>query len=279
MKGLARANFAPRLAQKAALPYRFWRCLNCDLCFNTLRPPEAQLYGLYQKAQFANAQLSQQAAQTYLRLLRPYLTPHGRILDIGCSDGALLYLIQQTFPYLELYGLEPSSAAIKHLSPQLKAQITTEPWAANLYPPHYFDFIILAQTLEHLAYPHQKITDLKYWLRPGGKLIIFAHNYHALINLILGPRSPIYDAQHGQIYSPKSLTYLCQGLKKEVLKSYLNYYQATYLWALIQEAYPVLQRFKYPQDLAMLKLPLPAGNIFAIFAQTSLLTAYSPSQE
>ena len=275
-EGHRKANFAPRLAHKAMLPYRFWRCLNCDLCFNTAHLPEAQLFTLYQNAQFNHASLSAQAAQTYLHLLRPYLAQDGKFLDIGCSDGAFLQLAHTAFPYLELFGLEPSQAAIRQIHPALSAQITSEPWAQHLYPAHYFDFIMLGQTLEHLANPLAKMQDILYWLRPGGKLIIFAHNYHALINRLLGRRSPIYDAQHCQIYSPKALTYLCRGLKKIVLKSYVNFYQASYLWALVQDAYPFCQRFKYPADLAMLKLPLPAGNIFALFEQTSLLTAYSP---
>ena len=269
-----KANFAPRLAHKAILPYRFWRCLDCDLCFNTAQLNEASLFSLYKNSMFADSALSAQAAQTYLRLLRPYLTQHGRFLDIGCSDAAFLNLVQQEYPYLELCGLEPAQTAIAKINPHLQATITAEPWERQLYPAHYFDYIMLAQTIEHLTDPPKKMQDILHWLRPGGKLIIFAHNYHAFVNQILGKRSPIYDAQHCQLYSPQALTYLCQGMKKVVLKSYVNFYQSSYLWALVQGAYPILQRFKYPPDLAMLKLPLPAGNIMAIFEQTSLLTPY-----
>ena len=214
------------------------------------------------------------AASTYLHLLRPFLTQHGRFLDLGRRDLACLAAIEQEYPYLELYGLRPFPMASAASPQDLKATITAEPWNIHLYPAHYFDYIMLAQTLEDLPDPAAKMHDILHWLRPGGKLLIFCHNYRSPLNLLLGKRSPIYTAQHCQLYSPAALTYLCRGLKKVVLKSYVTFYQASYLWSLLQAAYPLLQRFKYPADLAVLKLPLPAGNIFAIFEQTSLLTAY-----
>jgi SAM-dependent methyltransferase len=281
-EGLARGqtarSFAPHLPPRSVFPYRFWHCLNCDLCFNTAALNAGPLAALAPDALLRNPSWSAMTAQTYLKLLRPYLAQHGRFLDIGCGDAAFLNLLQGEFAYLELYGLQLAPSAVGGPTAAFRAQITAEPWAKELYPAHYFDYIMLAQTIEHLPHLWDKMRDLLYWLRPGGKLIIFTHNYHSLVNRLLGQRSPIYDAQHGQLYSPKSLRHLGAGLKTIVLQSYLNYYPAPYLWALAQASFPGLQRFSFPEDLSTLKLPLPAGNILAIFEQTSLLHPYRPGQ-
>lgn len=101
----------------------------------------------------------------------------GRILDVGCSNGSFLALLQQNGYHAE--GIDISPEAVERCK---KRGLTVRlgDAQATKYPDNTFDVIISSDVLENL--PDDK-KAAKEWLRilkPGGKVIAFAVAYPIL---------------------------------------------------------------------------------------------------
>ena len=99
-----------------------------------------------------------------------------RILEVGCGDGALSGLIYKTFG-CELIGLEPSTDGIRYcreMFTRFNFQGTFEisEGYSFRYPDNHFDFVILADVIEHLQHPDLMLQEIKRVLKPGGRTII-----------------------------------------------------------------------------------------------------------
>lgn len=94
-----------------------------------------------------------------------------RVLDIGCACGGTLLKIKHVFKDVDLYGIElnEKSAASASLFAQVSAgdvdQLELD------YPELFFDYIIMADVLEHMVNPWQVLKKIRKHLRPDGKLI------------------------------------------------------------------------------------------------------------
>jgi hypothetical protein len=67
-------------------------------------------------------------------------------------------------------------------------------------------------------------------LRPGGAFVTVTHDYHSLVNRLLGKRSPIIDIEHLQLFSNRSLQYMFQhtGFVKCSARAFVNSYSLQY---------------------------------------------------
>ena len=259
---------APAKQDNTVWAYRFWHCKNCTLRFNTINLTEGQLVQLYSSLPVVSKMMAHQAAKTYWRNLQSFLPGDGRLLVIGSGDGTLLAEVQHHLPHLELYGLDLTQGAIK-LSSALSVPITTEAWAKELFPAHYFDFIVLPQTLEYLDRPTQKIQDILDWLRPPGKIFIFTRNHQAIFHRLLGSRSPIYTAGFRQIYTPQALNYLMRSCRPIARRRYVHWYPGSYLQGLLSPPFKVAQISWGGMEEVI--FPVPAGNFLAVYEGPSLL--------
>lgn len=93
-----------------------------------------------------------------------------RVLEIGCACGATLLEIKNRFPQAELYGIElnPHSSAIAETFAKVQAMNAEEPLS---YPQDFFDYIILADVLEHLYDPWKVLANLRNYLKVGGYVL------------------------------------------------------------------------------------------------------------
>lgn len=114
------------------------------------------------------------------------IPPHSRILDGGCGEGKLLWLLAHN-PDLKLYGIDiyktvfQKAAFVKSDSEDLKnrvqmqkADITETPFENN-----FFDVIFTNMVLHHVPEPLRAFKEVSRILKPKGKWIIidfFKHN-------------------------------------------------------------------------------------------------------
>ena len=62
--------------------------------------------------------------------------------------------------------------------------------------------------LEHVDDVESLARSVFRILKPGGYFLATGHNYRAWTTKLLGRRSPIFDLEHLQLFSPASLEYL-----------------------------------------------------------------------
>lgn len=137
------------------------------------------------------------------------LVPAGarRILDVGCSNGALGRSLQQQEPQRELCGIEFNgdfcAAARATFALVVQADLNTLDWAGAL-AERQFDCIIFADVLEHLQRPQDCLAQAVRCLAPGGVIVLSLPNIRhlsALAAIFVQGRFPqrargIFDSTH-----------------------------------------------------------------------------------
>jgi SAM-dependent methyltransferase len=189
-------------------------------------------------------------------------------MDIGAGDGAFLEsLLEHGFD--EVMGVEPSkapiAAALKEILPLIREGI----FCTDDFAPESFSLITCFQTLEHLYDPLAMVRGVRRLLKPGGAAFFICHNRRSISARLLGTKSPIFDIEHLQLFSPESARYLLEqnGFTAVSVRSVVNSYPLRY-WLRLA---PLSQTVKLSLISAIdrigagnLKISVPAGNIAVI---------------
>jgi 2-polyprenyl-3-methyl-5-hydroxy-6-metoxy-1,4-benzoquinol methylase len=98
----------------------------------------------------------------------------GRLLDIGCGNGALLRAFSRAIPGWTLAGTEQSGATREMVEriPRVEA-LYTGPLRET---PGQFDMISLVHVLEHISHPLELLAGVADKLKPGGILFVEVPN-------------------------------------------------------------------------------------------------------
>ena len=250
--------------------WRLWECARCDLLYANPAPSSEQLANLYRDASFSSGSEARYAAGTYGRLLDrllPELSDRDGALDIGTGDGAFLHeLLDRNFTGIE--GIEPSSAPIRDAAERVRPFIRQALFEPGMYAPHRFGLVSCFQTIEHVPDPYGLVKEAYRILKPGGGIFLIGHNRRALSTRLLGRRSPIFDVEHLQLFSPDSLGDMLEnaGFRCVTITPFFNRYPLTY-WVQLMPIPPkakesTLKRLR-ASGLGRIPLALPAGNIAA----------------
>src|SRR5688572_7383824 len=106
-----------------------------------------------------------------LRLFRE-ACPSGKVLDIGCSNGAFLFQLGQQFPgAYQLFGTDVSGPALDYAESKGIKTIRHDFLAAD-FPGANFDAITLWAVLEHVSEPARFVQQAARLLNPGGICIV-----------------------------------------------------------------------------------------------------------
>ncbi len=221
---------------------RLVRCTDCDLVYAPTPPTHDFLLNAYSEAAYDSAPEAQAAADSYAKVLKPYvnrLKGRNAAVDVGAGSGPLLpWLCECGFN--PVVGIEPSREAIQTAPEAIQAMLReglfSEKLLADLNPSLICSFM----TLEHVANPSEFVQQAYRLLEPGGMLAVVVHNWQAPLNRILGLRSPIIDVEHLQLFNPLSMSTL---LKKVGFESI--------------EIRPIANR--YPLRYWLRLMPLPTG--------------------
>jgi SAM-dependent methyltransferase len=250
---------------------RLVECVACDLLYSSPAPSRQALESAYHAAAFDASTESRYAAQTYgsflPRIVRRLPSRDGA-LDIGTGDGAFLdELLKAGFDGVA--GVEPSAAPIAAAPEAVRGLIRHAPFRPADFSAQQFRLVTCFQTMEHVFDPLQLCRDAHRITKDGGAFFIVCHNRRSVLARVLGRRSPIYDIEHLQLFSPRSVRVLLEraGFREVEVRPVVNRYPTGY-WA---KLLPAPTRIKDSllglldkTGLGAVSLPAPVGNLAAI---------------
>jgi len=251
--------------------HRLVRCGQCDLVYASPAPGAELLEVAYRDAAFDSADEARYASFTYeaiVRALLPSLPAEGGALDIGTGDGAFLErLLAAGFD--DVVGIEPSAAPVEAAAPAVRELIRPGVFDPASFEAGRFRLVTAFQTLEHVNDPLALCAGAKEVLCAGGALVVVCHDRRALVNRLMGRRSPIFDVEHLQLFSQSSLRTLLErsGLTRVRCAVVKNRYPLRY-WIRLAPI-PRAPKLALVNGLARLALgdlavTLPVGNMAAV---------------
>jgi 2-polyprenyl-3-methyl-5-hydroxy-6-metoxy-1,4-benzoquinol methylase len=246
------------------------RCKSCGLVRSDPVADPALIAELYTRSTFDYAHEAKALQRTYGRYLRRLGkgVSKGALLEIGCGNGFFLEeALRQG--YADVWGVEPSRAAIEHASPEVRPRIINDIIRPGLFEEERFDAIVMFQVLDHLSDPHSVLSLCWRLLKPGGAVLALNHNVEAWSARLLKDRSPIVDLEHTFLYSPATARrlFIRSGFAVERVGAVFN----TYSWAYILQLMPVpsaikrlLSHDRKWNPFGRLQVRLPLGNLYLI---------------
>lgn len=246
-------------------------CRACDLLYANPAPDQKSLEAAYHDAAFDAWEESRYAGRTYgsfLPRITQAMPDKCGALDIGTGDGAFLeQLIQHGFT--EVVGVEPSAAPVQAAPPAIRSLIRHAPFRASDFAPESLRLVTCFMTIEHVYDPLTLCKDSLALLKPGGALFLVCHNRRSLLARAMGTKSPIFDIEHLQLFSPKSVRALLEraGFSRVQVHTVVNRYPINYwarLFPLPGAVKPRALQLLRSSGLGKLTLSAPVGNIAAI---------------
>jgi len=233
---LSGSSFASRKIPEF-MSHAMVRCRACDLAYVDRPPSVEELAASYHAADYDSAEEAEDAADAYARAIEPVLsrlTSRGAALEIGTGTAAFLERLSRS-GFQDLVGIEPSTAAIAAAPAHRRAWIREGIFEGSDFPPESFDLICCFMTLEHVQDPGALVAAAHRLLRPGGAFVGVTHDRRALLNRMLGRRSPIVDVEHMQLFSARSSTGLLtrNGYVDVGGASFWNRYRPSYWLRLV----------------------------------------------
>jgi 2-polyprenyl-3-methyl-5-hydroxy-6-metoxy-1,4-benzoquinol methylase len=149
------------------------------------------------------------AGSSHQRIARLVRGRDLRILDVGCAGGTIAGLIDN--PNTEIVGIDRED--VPGRSPRI-ARFVQQDIEQGFDPSGLgtFDYILLADVLEHVRNPREVLEKCRACLRPGGSVVVAVPNvghWSVRFSLLFGrfnyrPRG-ILDATHVHFYTKSSI--------------------------------------------------------------------------
>jgi SAM-dependent methyltransferase len=246
-------------------------CPTCGLAYASPALSEEFLAKAYGEAAYDSPAEADYAAATYagqLPRIQTRLQDLGIALEVGAGNGAFLGHLKKA-GFAAVMGVEPSLAAVAKAAPDVRPLIRLGMFRADDFEPGSLSLFACFQTVEHVENPRELCDDAYRLLRPGGAVFLIAHDRESLVNRAMGRRSPIFDIEHLQLFSKKSLCYLLKatGLTGVEITTIRNRYPLLYWVRLLP--IPVTLKRRLTRLLALsglgrLTVAINVGNLAAV---------------
>jgi len=133
----------------------------------------------------------------------------GRIMDIGCGPGDILYLLKKAG--FDVYGLDISQHAVEaaHKNGLENVAQGMEDKLAD-YPDEFFDCIRGSHVIEHIPNPAKFLNLCRQKLKKDGSLILATPNINSFNRIIFGEHTKCYRdiPRHIILFSNKGIVKL-----------------------------------------------------------------------
>ncbi len=153
-----------------------------------------------------------------LDLVSRYGVGTGRLIEVGPGFGTFCSVAMQSGAFREVVAVEPTPELAKACRDRNVTVIESriEDVAQDLEPA---DVVVAFEVIEHLFDPGRFIAQAGRLVRPGGLLILSCPNGEGFDIAELGPESLAVDAEHVNLFNPRSLAALIEKVGFEILES------------------------------------------------------------
>lgn len=163
-----------------------------------------------------HASVSRRRLATLMTMLGPRESP-ARLLDVGCSSGALLLVAREM-------GFDPEGVEIApeagDAARRAGFRVHTGLLEEGGYAGAIFDAVTLVELLEHLREPRALLAECRRILRPGGVVMATTPNGASWTAAVMGARWDVFSLQgmggHVSFFNPGSLRLLAERAGFEV---------------------------------------------------------------
>ncbi|MGJ1225756.1 class I SAM-dependent methyltransferase [Sphingobacterium siyangense] len=135
------------------------------------------------KDQQANKIFERRTLSSDYRTIIPLLSPGMEILDVGCGTGTLTNEVASYIGDGTITGLDNTQSFIDSGNERYGSTQNLNLVCSNIFdyqPPHPFDLIITARTMQWLSDIPRALGLFKSWLKPGGQISILDYNHTAI---------------------------------------------------------------------------------------------------
>ena len=190
--------------------FTIMRCADCSLQFVKEQLSQEELSPYYEQEDISDDFVYNDPANLpnlnyYFYKLRDLINGHappGRILDVGCSSGFFLDVMEGW----ERHGIEMMAGYAEKAIAKYGRHVhrgTLENYECDA---GYFDVITLQDVFDHVLDPLHTLRTCRRLLKPGGLIVIKVHNISCLYARLSGPKfSALLPPFHMSYFNKKSL--------------------------------------------------------------------------
>jgi 2-polyprenyl-3-methyl-5-hydroxy-6-metoxy-1,4-benzoquinol methylase len=185
----------------------FLKCKNCGLVYANPIIESSVVNQLYKESKYNYGDQEEDMKNSYGRFLKDiekFIKNKGRILDIGTGNGFfLLEALNQG--YTEAWGIEPSKHAVELANKKIRERIILDILKEDQFKEESFDVITLFQVIDHLEDPNLVLKICNKYLKKRGAILCISHDVSSLSSKLFGEKSPVFDIEHTQLFSKKTI--------------------------------------------------------------------------
>jgi SAM-dependent methyltransferase len=197
------------------------RCLRCGVVYLNPRPSGVELAKFYPEAFYAGTNVMSKFVCDFLNRLKFREVDHfkksGRILDVGCGDGSLLFAFKARG--WETSGVDTSEKACRLSVKTLGGNVYNCALKACSFPDSYFDVVFLNHVIEHMSCPNEELVEISRILKDDGVVFVRTPNVDSYQFGVTGDKWLHLDVpRHLVFYSPNTISLLLRNSGLEVVK-------------------------------------------------------------
>jgi 2-polyprenyl-3-methyl-5-hydroxy-6-metoxy-1,4-benzoquinol methylase len=205
----------------------------------------------------------------------PWPRGDGKLLDIGCGNGAYLATVKELG--WEGYGIESDFAAARNASKTLGLEVQTGDFESVAYPEKHFDAITMWHSLEHFPDPKKIIRKVRKLLKDEGLLMIGLPNFSSLDQKLFkeswnGLEIPL----HAYHFTPRSIQYLLEETGFEITKILHTTRPTDMMKSFVNL---LLDRYRFESNkylmMILFVISIPISIFFSICRRSSIIKVFA----